>query len=205
LTGDLDCTGYVGNVGAVLVSRRASFELRGFTVTGGDFGIVCGTVRPDSEGHLGLQLDVSCTIRGGGGTVRATASHGMIGSQIKVYDLHVKDAGQEGIYATKKGMLENVTVSGSAGQGVRIEGAAMLRATTITGSAEDGIVALRTLRAIDSDLRGNGTGPQCPGAFNCADVRAARRPHLVRSACDRSRGAGPTGYGAWGVCVFDFD
>lgn len=200
LAADLDCTGFVDTLAAVIVSNGATLDLGGFTLTGGQFNVVCGDVETDSFGQLSADPLGRCTIRRG--TLREAGAHGAMGGKLQVVDVRVENAGQEGVYALKRASFENVTITGSGGQGARVDGRALVRGSTISGSAEEAIVA-RSLRALDSDLRGNGAGPQCPAAFNCADIRTPTRPAVIRTACNLSRGAGATSYGGWGVCLLD--
>jgi hypothetical protein len=186
-----------------MVSRRATFELRGFRVTGGLFGVLCGEMRPDRFGVTRLYIDSHCQVIGGGGTVASSEAHGITRNDLTIADVTVENVGQEGIYAGRKGKITNVTITGSGATGVRIDGAAKIADTHISGSGEDGIDAFRTLRLSDSIVLGNGVGPNCPYPFSCVDVRTPFPPRVVETQCGTSGGAGLSHNRDWNVCTSD--
>lgn len=185
-----------------MVSRRATFELRGFRVTGGLFGVLCGEHRPNRFGDIRLYIDGKCTVIGGGGAVSSSDAHGVTADQLTVSDLTIENAGQMGIYSHKKARVENVTVTGSGSSGMRIDGPAFVSSSSVSGSAENGITSGRTLRISDSTVIDNGLGPDCPYPFSCVDLRSRLRPKIVNTVCGTS-GSGPN-TGPWYVCAVNY-
>ncbi len=200
LTGDLDCTGYDGLPGAVMVSRQATFELRGFRLTGGLLTVLCGEMRNDRFGEPQLHIDHRCTVSGGGGTIAGAEAHGISGYDLNVSDLTVENAGQEGIYSVRNAHISNVTVTGSGGIGMRIDRTATVVDSHVSGSGEIGVAGLHVLKISGSTVVGNGTGPNCPYPWSCVDLFSGHRPKVVDTQCNTSGGSG---YRNWGVCAAD--
>lgn len=201
LTADLDCTGYDGAPGAVMLGRKATLELRGFTITGGRFTVLCGELRPDRFGDIRLYIDSRCTVIGGGGTVRNAEAHGITANALTVSSLTVVNAGEEGIHTRQKGLVTDVTVTGSGGQGIRIDRAARVHNSTVTGSGEEGIVSQRKIRISNSTVVDNGTSlTECDFPWDCADIASGLRPQVVDTVCNTSRGPDRTD---WDVCALD--
>jgi hypothetical protein len=201
LTDHLDCTGFTGAPGAVMVSRSATLDLRGFTITGGRFNVLCGELRPDRFGVDRLHIDGKCKVVGGAGTVIGAEAHGVTANTMTVTNLSILGAGQEGISARRNATLSDVVIDGSTDTGARIDHVAKITASSITGSGESGISARKVI-LIDSTVTGSGLGPECDPPARCADLVTVKRPRLENSTCGTSRS--PDFPFHWGVCSDDF-
>jgi hypothetical protein len=202
LTADLDCSGYDGQPGAVMLSRSSRLELRGFRLTGGRLTVFCAEWHPNRQGVPRLHSD-RCTVDGGGGVISTAEAHGISGEKLTVSNVTVENAGQEGIYATKKARLADVVVTGSAGIGVRIDGPALVTGSTVTGSGENGVTSGRKLRIKDSTVVGNGLDTDaCSAPDHCYDLVSVLRPQVIDTQCGTSGGGGHV-LGGWGACAND--
>jgi hypothetical protein len=203
LTGDLDCSGMNETMG-VIVLPGAGLELRGFTITGGDFGVACYDVRDTPYGP-GFYTGGSCHIDGGGGRIVASYAHGIGGTNLRVANITIDGAGQEGVSADAKIRLDNVTITNCLIDGARGHGVTAV-GSTITNSGENGMHA-HVVRLIHTTVTGNGVGPDCGGLVypaRCADLLTTIRPHLKSSTCDTS--LAPIQQfppATWGVCQDD--
>lgn len=204
LTADLDCSGQNDTMG-VIVLPGSGLELRGFTITGGLFGVACYDVREKPGFPPGFYTGGTCRIDGGGGNIVASYAHGIGGTRVFVANLTIDGAGQEGISADTKIRIENVTVHGCLGTGVGAGGVSAVD-SAVTGNGEYGIGA-RTLRMIGTTVTGNGVGPACSTTsppYRCADLVAKHKPKLKESVC----GSSLPPYNVsprtpWGVCIND--
>ena len=204
LTGDLDCTGFTAMPGAVMLSKSATLELRGFTITGGLFGIVCGEMRPRQDLPPALYSSGKCTVVGGGGRVTGAGAHGILGDKPTVSDVTIDGCDEEGIFASLGSRVSNATVTGNGGAGMRIDGQAYVLGSTITGNGEDGIRTKRLRMKLSSAI-GNVVGAVC-GPYPkqaCADLVVGTFPRLDGSACGTSLIAGPGVQSSWHVCTDD--
>ena len=202
LTADLDCTGFDGAIGSVMVSRGATLELRGFTLTGGLFGVVCGELVPRPDLPPALQMGRTCKVDGGGGTITGAEAHGVLIYRGQVSDVTITHSGQAGVASMNKMTLENVTITDSGTDGARSDRGAVVVGTTITGSGEDGLHAALSAKVLGSTLTGNGISADCAVGDPCADLATIRRPKLgLGSVCGTSRQIF-TPY-SWHVCQLD--
>lgn len=204
LVGDLDCTGPqtgAAAIAAVLVAKRGTLELRGYTIRGS--GVACGEVVTDSLGQTALTNVGTCTIDGGGGVIAEAAAHGVSAKKLSARDITIRDSGAEGAWSMNGVTLDNVTITGSGGFGARIDvKKAKVSNSTITGNGEYGIDADKLLLT-GSTVTGNGIGPNCgpPPLLQCADLHVYRLPRLIDSTCGTS--VMTTQPETWGVCQFD--
>ncbi len=159
-------------------------------------------MRPNKFGVAELHIDHRCTVKGSGGTISASDAHGITGYDVTVSDLTIENAWQEGIYATRKAHVSNVTVTNSGGHGMRIDGNATVADSHVSGSGKDGIIAFRALKISGSTVVGNGIGPKCPYPRSCVDLFSGLRPKVVDTQCDTS-GSGDGRAVNWGVCALD--
>jgi hypothetical protein len=195
LTGNLDCTA-TPDAPAVMVDRNARLDLRGFTITGGRFGVWCG-----SDYNVESSIGGKCQIIGAGGTIENANLAGVVAVGVVASNLTVRNSVHDGIEAhTAK--LGNVTLTGNGGNG-----ASTFRDLKVTAStvSDNGFVGLRSLqrrvKVVDSTVVDNGTDPQC-GPFSCADLSSPRRPSVKGTVCEYS--VKPAlNLETWGVCALD--
>lgn len=205
LTTDLDCTGFTGTPGAVMVSKGAALELRGHTITGALFGVVCGELRPRPDLPPALYVEGKCRIDGGGGSVLASEAHGILGLRTTVRNLTIDGAGQLGISGLGPTKLEHVTVTNSSKFGVSIDGSVRLVDATVTGN--HGGIGAHSIRIFGSTATGNDIDASCSGSLfqiACADLVARHRPAVRDTQC----GLSSAPYDVrpphtWGVCTLD--
>ena len=196
LTGNLDCTGFDGTPGAVMLSRGARLDLAGFTITGALFGVVCG------ELDHGLVLLGKCRVVGAGGKIVDSEAHGILAYGITAANLTIQDVGQQGIAAHGTAKLTSVTVTNSGSEGLSLERGGKIVASTITGSGESGVLAGRRVTLVDSTVTGSGVDTmECAGE-HCADLNTLRRPALKSSTCETSYRPDAFPFN-WGVCSLD--
>jgi hypothetical protein len=211
LTGDLACAGYAG----VTIVGRGSLDLRGFTLSGADYAILCGS---------------KCKVFGGGtvtaawkdgiaslGTLEVAdvtvTSNGIVGlfaeRKIKATDLVLADNGKGGLQVFGKLKLTDSVVSGN-GYGANANGLMQVRGSTISGNSRGGLLYASRLSLRDSSVTGNVLDPDCGVGQACADLMAlspeeTKPPRLKNSVCDTSY----VGYGGelpgltLGVCALD--
>jgi len=201
LTGDLDCTGFEDLPGAVLLSQAATLELRGFRVTGGIMNVICGEMRTKA-GVTNLYSVQHCAVVGGGGTLSAAEAHGISGDRLTVSDLTIENAGQEGLFANRKGRITDVVITGSGGSGMWALGSMFIVGTTISGSGAQGIFATSSLRIVSSTVLGNGVGGSCSPSRPCLDILSEKRPRVVDTQCGTSGVSDRYPYN-WGICASD--
>jgi hypothetical protein len=168
------------------------------------FGVVCGELVPRPDLPPALHVSWPCAIDGGGGTISDAEAHGVLAYKLRINDVTIDHAGQEGIYAIIKGRLENVTITNSGDEGARIDHGAILIGSTITGSGTHGL-STRTAKVVASTLTGNGIGPDCVAPTPCADLATPRRPKLRdASVCGNSLNTSTRQFSdSWHVCQFD--
>jgi hypothetical protein len=187
LTGDLDCTGSGGP--AVSINGKGRLALQGFTITGGDVGIVC------------LQ---SCRITGPGALI-APASTGIASAgALTVSNLTIADSGGDGIVGYRQVRVVDSTLVGNGGSGVRSQ-RVVIRGSLITANASFGALSGPRRRVVlrDSQVTGNGIGDACALGAPCADVASGRKPRLRHSVCDTSWDSSSPDGGDWKVCLED--
>jgi hypothetical protein len=184
LIADLDCTGYEGAPGAVIVGNGGIFDLRGFTLTTDDtFGVYCGGLT-ETNGDLNPCTVMNGTITGG------QTGHGIIGKRIKAANLVIDSAAVMGIFADGALKGENLSISGAGECGIRSDSPARLVDSTITTNGQYGFCG-KSVRLYGSTVTGNGV----------TDLRSEKRPFLKNSTCGSSESPNPP-Y-TWGVCTLD--
>jgi hypothetical protein len=201
LTADLDCTGFAGAPGAVLLGANAAFDLRGFTLTTDTiFGIYCGGVQPENGGLN------PCTVSGGTIT-GAMSGHGIIAKRVRASHLTISGPVVNGIAANGPFRGGDVHVSGCGATGIQADTSVRLVDSTVTGNGEASVANGKgRIRLIGSSVVDNGTDPDCGQAGKqCADVFSRTAPKLVDSTCGTS-GGNPVSQGDahdWNVCALD--
>ena len=84
LAADVDCTGFTGGLldygAAVVLSRGSTLDLGGFTLRGGQIGVICA--KPCGGGTNTLCGVPICKIRGGGGTIAGATVDGILGQRV---------------------------------------------------------------------------------------------------------------------------
>jgi hypothetical protein len=184
LVGDLNCATTTGP--AVVITGKGSLDFRGFTIVGGEAGIVC------------LQ---SCTVNGPG-MLTSTTSVGIgAAGALALNNLTVANSGGDGIVGYRQVRVDDSVLLGNSGSGVRSE-RVVIRGSVVTGNGNFGAFGGLNRRVVlrDSQVVGNGLADDCTLGAPCADVASGRKPRLRNSTCDTSWD--PSG-GAWDVCVND--
>jgi hypothetical protein len=203
LVADLDCP---SSAGAVFLGEKATFDLAGYTLTGGQ-----------------VQCTGSCTVRGGtivgvpSAAIYAGLGYGrkFIGEDL---DLHDNDVGlvaqartviltnvnasnnvEDGIEtfsATRiRGTGVTASSNGSTGLDVQNRGSVLITGLTATGNGWGGVINDgRRTRLVDSTVTGN-AWPPFPGEPTMIDI-AGPCPKLLNTTCDHS-------YPNCGVCGQD--
>ncbi len=205
LTGDLDCSAWTGgdptalyDIGtAVTLSYKSKLDLRGFTITASQFGVLCDNLKAEAKRHGVCEVF--------NGTVVGAEQRGVAGGKLEAHDLTLTGNGV-GLYAYGRSSttFENIVSTGNLGDGIRGRAARMI-GLTVTGNGGLGVIADK-LSLRDSTVSGNGGGTFCinnPGS--CADVAVASFPKLTNVVCGTSRAYGPQAppSGNWGVCTLD--
>ena len=201
LTGDLDCNGLPAAIGAVVLGANAVLDLRGYTLTtDAIFGVYCGGLQPDKGGLN------ACTVSDGTIT-GAMTGHAIIGKRVHASNLTISGTAVNGIYADGPFRGDGLVISGSGVDGVRANTSVRITDSTITGNGEVGIAnGTGRIRLIGSSVTGNGTNQDCGQAGKqCADLSSHVAPKLVDSTCDTSTGASvfQSGQNDWNVCTLD--
>lgn len=208
LTGDLDCTGFTGGPpdaaeflvgGAVYLGRKSRLDLRGFTITGGEHGVLCDA----RICHNGKQCTKGpCEVFNGTLISSAFNANGILGERPVVHDLTISGF-YFGVVSLSELQLTHATVSHSGGAGVVGKKLTLVDAT-VTNNAFIGVDGWTDhghgVRLDDSTVTGNGTSPLCI-ANQCADVAGMREPRLRNSSCTTS--VDLVHGGTWGVCSGD--
>ena len=210
LTADLDCTGF--NDYAVELEPGGSLDLRGFTITGGEYGVFCNG---------------SCAVFGGG-TVTGAVEDGIAALKtIKVDDVTSSNNGFTGVKGGKTAIVTNSVLTGNGRSGVQSLGRvkliniisqgnagagtdsgllARIIGSTLTGNALGGALSDR-ISARDSSILDNASDPRCGVSLACADVMTSdvgKKPRLNNVDCATSYKGGNTPPGeTWGVCSDD--
>lgn len=195
LTGDLDCTA-TPDAPAVSVDRHARLDFRGFTITGGRFGVWCGSDYDDVSADVGR-----CQIVGAGGTIEDANIYGIGGGGVVASNLTIRNSFYDGIFASTV-KLSNSTITGNGGNGVGAYHDVKVVGSTVTGSGYVGLESLqRRVKVVDSTVIGNGTDPQC-ASLPCGDLSSPRHPSVKNTVCESSiKLTNPIG--TWGVCALD--
>ena len=178
LTGDLDCRGIEGQEFPVMIHPKGSLDLRGFTLSVGEYSVYCGTVETAPGGETYISVHGKCTISNG--VIRDSAGPGITAEKLVMTNVSVLDSAGRGIQGVSERRggsrfdLIGSTVSGSGDFAVLTD-TLVLRGSTITGNARGALA--RGARLRDSSATGNGTGPSC--GTGCADLRdhAKTAPH----------------------------
>jgi len=201
LTGDLTCSddGY-----AVEIEGSGSLDLRGFTITGGEYGIFC---------------DGSCKVFGGG-TVTGAKEDGIGANKtVKVDGITSSNNGFTGVKGGRAVIVSNAVLIGNGKSGVQglvrvkltdttsqgnFYGAAAdsvlsARRVTVTGNLYGGLAAER-ISALDSSVVDNDAGAQCGVMWSCADVFGSKKPRLDTVTCATSAKGETLPAESWGVC-----
>jgi len=155
LAADLDCTGFTGGLldygAAVVLSRRSTLDLRGFTLSGGQFSVICA--EPCGGTSNALCAVPSCKILGGGGTIAGAVNSGIVSDRISVEDVTVRDHGDRGIDTYGSVRLRNSLVTANK-IGVVTNRYVALIDSTVTGNTQSDIVATRGVRLHGSSTVG---------------------------------------------------
>jgi len=155
LAADLDCTGFTGGLlgygAAVILSRRSTLDLRGFTLRGGEFSVICA--EPCGGTSTALCTVPSCKILGGGGTIAGAVNSGIIGDRITLEDVTVRDHGDRGIDANRVARLTNSLVTANK-IGILTNRYVLLIDSTVTGNTQADILATRGVRLHGSSTVG---------------------------------------------------
>jgi hypothetical protein len=209
LSADLDCTGFTGGPlgAAVMVGKRGTLDLRGFTLTGGDTGIACAEpCRKDPS----ATCVVPCTIIGGGGVVTGAALYGIAGYKVSIANVTVSNVADRGISAQELRLTDS-TVTGNGHAGVAANRVKILR-SVITGNRGVGVVGsnlfyhgVMTIR--DSVVIDNNVGTDCGQLVPCCDLISSWKPRLKNTTCNTSCDCSFFGGGVvcvdWNICRFD--
>lgn len=202
LTGDLDCTGYAGGDYAVVVGKRATFDLAGFTVTGAYTGAGCVGLCPNGNGLCFLQ----CSIKNG--IIEGGDYSGISGDRVAVENVTIRDCGR-GIDGGRRVKVIGSTITDNELAGV-LGRVISVEASTVTGNGRVGILTSPngSARVKDSTVIGNDTSPECapPASASCFDIGSARRPRVINTTCDKSYNPNDFDLGGcdgWCVCAGD--
>lgn len=215
LVADLDCTTYPGlenRQPAITFLKRATLDLRGYTITA-------------ATGGAAVSTDVvlcweNCEVYGNGGTiVGGTFS---VGGERRttVVGATLRDMSHRAVDGDRKAIIENVTITGSQTEaiasprrviirnsiitqngGIAQEDTGLVRMTSavvfaavirifdsmIYDNAWPGAEAFRRVDAENSVITGNGTFPECGVTRTCNfDIGSRHKPRLRDSVCDVS-------------------
>ena len=88
LTGDLDCP--PGTEAAVELRSQGSLDMRGFSIHGGEFGVLCSGPHK-MEAGVEIYVYTACRVFGGG-TIDGQSVQGIDGSRVDVADLTISEA-----------------------------------------------------------------------------------------------------------------
>jgi hypothetical protein len=162
-------------------------ELRGFTLSGGSFGIHCTQPCPHDETH---NCSARCRVDGGGGTITAAENTAILADKVRVENVMIDGNGGRGIDSAGRAAVKDAIVTNNGGTGISGRGVTANR-VTVTGNAT-GIDAgtNKGARVRNSIVTGNGV----------ADIGCGKPPRVRNSECGRSFRPGG---GNWGVCTFD--
>jgi len=208
LTADLDCSGFTGgpaNVyaagAAVYLGTRSKLDLRGFTLTAGQHGVLCNNI---SCGVNSCARRTPCDVFNG--AINGTEGFCVGGEKPRVDDVTITGCGQ-GIYAYQRVELSNSTVTGSTYSGV-VGGITKVINCSVTGNGEFGVSASQSnvarAKIYDSVVTGNALWSACGTIAICGDVFSRHRPRVSNTTCDAS--VAPTMFnpsGTWGLCAAD--
>ena len=156
LAADLDCNGFTGGLldygAAVVLSRGSTLDLGGFTLRGGQIGVICA--KPCGGGTNTLCGVPICKIRGGGGTIAGATVDGILGQRVILDDVTVRDHGQAGI-STYNGVprLTNSFVTGNM-IGIDTNRYVVLIDSTVTGNSAENIRSTHGVRLHGSSTVG---------------------------------------------------
>jgi len=140
LANDLDCSGL--SLTSVTIANHGSFDLNGFTITGGLNGAAC---------------DGSCTVTGPG-TLQNAEYYGIIGSNGEVTATGVTLlANHVGIWARRLS-LQDSTVSGSNLSAVAVEKRARISGSNIVSNGDFGVLSYRRVDVTNSVVSDNEYG-----------------------------------------------
>jgi hypothetical protein len=207
LAGDLTCddSGY-----AVEIEGTGSLDLRGFTISGGEYGVFC---------------DLTCKVFGGG-TITGAEEDGIVAiKNLKVDGITVSNNGFAGVKAGRAVIVTNAVLVGNArsgaqglvraklvdtvsqGNGGGADGSTLnLVRTTVTGNTIGGAWGDR-INAISSIIFDNHSGAECGVTLPCADLHTPpglKKPRLTKSTCGTSyKGPSTLPGDTWGVCADD--
>jgi len=207
LVGDLDCDGFEYGVE---LKGNGTIDLRGFTISGGEYGIFC---------------QKSCTVFGGG-TVRDAEKDGIVAhNRLKIDAITVSDNRFAGVKGATGALVTNAVLTGNArsgAQGLRRlrmidtvsqangEGAdgsiVRVQGGIISGNEQGGVFATR-ISARDTTIVDNDVDSGCGATLTCADLEASvdgGKPRVKNVTCGTSykTGSGVPGE-SWGVCASD--
>jgi hypothetical protein len=208
LTGDLTCD---GDGYAVEIEGSGSLDLRGFTITGGEYGVFC---------------KIACKVFGGG-TITGAVEDGVVAAKtVKVDGITVSNNGFTGVKGGRAAMVTNAVLTGNARAGVQGLIRAKLSDTTSQGNGY-GAVGDTALTVIRSNVSGNLTGgvysdritardssivdndvdAQCGVTLTCADLETGidskKKPRVDTVTCGTSSKGVTLPAETWGVCSAD--
>ncbi len=174
LSTDLDCSGFAGESvlpdyskkgypyvvtgAAVLISRKGTLDLRGHTLTGGQFGVFCGK---------------SCTVLGGGTVTGASLNAVFAGKNLTVRDTTISNSGDTALFVQRILRIYDSVITGNRYVTWFSNTVEVVR-SIVTGSTEFGITADK-IELVDSTVTGNGL-----------DLGSKRKPRLKNSTCGTS-------------------
>jgi hypothetical protein len=208
LVGNLNCLADLTAPPAVTIVNSGTLELRGFSINGGLYGILCtgscvvfgggsvsGAVKDgiNAAGSLMVQ-NVTSSGNGFGGL--------LAGRSARVIDSTLEGNQRAGVHSYGALRVSGTTSTGN-GSGADAEGSARLSQVTISGNEYAGVFA-GGIRLVDSSVTGNTNDPDCGVDFACADLVAIeRRPSLRNSTCGTSVKSQTLPAETWGVCSAD--
>lgn len=207
LTGDLTCSndGY-----GVEIEGCGSLDMRGFTISGGEYGVFCQS---------------SCKVFGGG-TITGAEEDGIVAVKtVKVDGITVSNNGFTGVKGGRVAIVTNAVLTGNARSGVQGLVRAKLTDTTSQGNycGADAGAALSVIRsnvsgnlrcglfsdrvtAQDSSIIDNDVDVQCGVTLACADLGTSvdgKKPRLDNVTCATSYKGETLPADSWGVCSAD--
>jgi hypothetical protein len=180
LTGDLDCP--PGTEAAVELRNQGSLDMRGFSIHGGQFGVLCSGPHQIEAGQE-IYVYTACRVFGGG-TIDGQSAQGIDGSRVDVADLSISEAATDptkvqplAITAHKRLRFTNLnlqlagtvpgiqclgSVTGTGltvtGGGFAIEGARTVKIDGVTASGYFGFAdSARTVKLANASLAGRTT------------------------------------------------
>jgi hypothetical protein len=193
LTGDLDCTTFVGGIAntAITLGRSAKLDLQGFTVTGGLFGVGCFEVCSDGSGACNDD-GARCEIVNG--TITGALASGITGDVVTVRNVTATNNGEAGVQGYRKARAFDSTLTNNGDDGIHAW-SVQVYDSTVTNNGRYGVAGgkyvgngrhTHGIKVRDSIVTGNGTSGECSVQQPCADLASGTKPKVVRVTCDTS-------------------